>query len=203
MSNITSQPVASTSQVPSAQGQQASPAAASNTTSPYYTPNAYPSYAAPLHLMGNVHSIINDIPYALSAMQTLLIGYLTRIETDVHQCSTDSLSALQRLEKCEADAKENREHGQAEVRQIAGWIEKAFVTQTNAMGRTLKRVEHVEKMLGRPEDAIVITDVDTGKEIMNGRKSMMSRLETVECLLMELLEKTSDPDAESKWSPIF
>ena len=163
-------------------------------------PSAQPSTSpigAPV--MANVpYDTLVRIINGMNTMQRTMDERLSKMEESLKR--TDGI--VERLERVETDLKTTRDQNRQDSQNVVtylGTMSRSISQRLDILGERVKRVESGLGPNYFEESSVPVADDSRvpGVDKICAGKSVMEKLKNMECLLIELLEKADDPDANS------
>lgn len=185
---------------------------------PMYMYEAYPGAPVPVSSMQRTHlhhihnpqqlpppasepirtpafsTILMDIRYTMQAVERNVLNQLNEIDTTHRERQSLLDNKLQEVQKSVVDAQKPLQH---DIERIASYLETAQAREVKALGRIFERVARIEETVGTTASSIG----PSSSNDLPQEKTLAQRMDNIECLLFELLEKAGDPDASSEFSP--
>ncbi|KAH8101159.1 hypothetical protein BXZ70DRAFT_112910 [Cristinia sonorae] len=141
-----------------------------------------------VHFTENMRSFETHVTEDLRQLDAKHTERLTQLEKSMQERQVQMDKKMQEV----VDAViSTRETGQHEMRQLATWLETSHRLQAKVLGQVCDRVQRMENSVG-----VWAAPVASGSE-EGEKKSLIQRMDSIECLLYEALEKSNDPFASA------
>ncbi|THH28358.1 hypothetical protein EUX98_g5833 [Antrodiella citrinella] len=149
----------------------------------------YPQVPAQEPVQAFSSMLMGTIERTIERVERGVLDNMRRLDTTHRDRQTILDNNVQELQK---NILVSRDQAHEETRQVAKWIEASHAFHVKALCQVQERMDTLQRSVGTLSAPIALESEDSEQP---AEKSLTERMDRIECLLYELLEKSNDPDA--------
>lgn len=162
---------------------------------PHHIPPPPPPRIPESNHISAFNNVLMSVAHAIERTEGRMFEQMKELDV-IHR---DSHALLQNdIQEVLKTITSSRNQSQVEMRQLAKFLESSHALQVKAMQNVYDHVHLLEDAVGTLSPATASSP--SGQPT---KKSLTQRMDSMECLLYELLEKSNDPEAPSTSPAVF